>query len=224
MGGNIEFWTNYIQHAVDYAHVWGFLIIFICMTIESSFLPFPSEAVLIPSGFLAYRGELLFSAPRVDFMLCVLFGMAGSVVGAYFNYYFALWLGRPFLYKYGHFFFIRPALLERSEKLFRSNGEVITFVGRFLPGIRHLISIPAGLSKMSKIRFGLFTAFGSGLWTLILTAVGYYIGSASDDMSYKQMALYGKSLITENYGWLFLCVGLTLSIYICAHIYRARKK
>lgn len=218
MGGNIDFWATQIQHVAEYAHVWGFLIIFVFMAVESSFIPFPSEVVLIPAGFLAYRGGLNFASPGLDFSLCVVAGMTGSVAGAFFNYYLSLYLGRPFLYKYGKYFFIKPKFLERSEELFREYGDIVTFICRFLPAIRHLISIPAGLSKMSKIRFAVFTALGSGIWSLILTAIGFYIGSISKNMSYKDLVKQGKNLIVENYLWLFIAAVLLFAVYIFIHL------
>ena len=218
MGGDIDFWATHIQYAAEYAQTWGFLIIFLFMAIESSFIPFPSEVVLIPAGFLAYRGGLNFASPGLDFSLCVVAGMTGSVAGAFFNYYLALFLGRPFLYKYGKYFFIKPAFLERSEDLFREFGDGMTFICRFLPAIRHLISIPAGLSKMSKIRFALFTALGSGLWSFILTAVGFYIGSISKKLSYRDLVIQGKDMIVKNYIWLFTAAVLLFVIYIIIHL------
>ena len=145
-------------------------------------------------------------------------GTAGSVAGAFFNYYFALFLGRPFLYKYGKYFFIKPNILEKSEELFREYGDMMTFVCRFLPAVRHLISIPAGLSRMSKTRFTIFTALGAGLWSLILTAIGFYIGGISKDMSYRDMVIQGTDLIVKNYIWFFSGAVVLFIIYIFIHL------
>jgi len=218
MGGDVNFWAAQIQYAAEYAHTWGYLFIFIFMAFESSFLPFPSEVVLIPAGFIAYRGGLYFASPGWDFTLCVVAGTAGSVAGAFFNYYFALFLGRPFLYKYGKYFFIKPNILEKSEELFREYGDMMTFVCRFLPAVRHLISIPAGLSRMSKTRFTIFTALGAGLWSLILTAIGFYIGGISKDMSYRDMVIQGTDLIVKNYIWFFSGAVVLFIIYIFIHL------
>lgn len=218
MGGDLNFWMQYLQWGINYSHTYGFLIIFILMAVESSFIPFPSELVMIPAGFLAYRSVLSFQSPIIDFSAAVLLGMLGSVAGAFFNYYIALLLGRPFLYKYGKFFFIKPRLLERAEEIFREYGDIVTFVCRFLPAIRHLISIPAGLSKMSKIRFTIFTALGAGIWCLILTSLGYYLGRVSNNMSYKEIIIKGKYIIIQNYPWLFLGAAILFGLYLFIHL------
>jgi len=101
---------------------------------------------------------------------------------------------------------------------YREYGDGMTFICRFLPAIRHLISIPAGLSKMSKIRFALFTALGSGLWSFILTAVGFYIGSISKKLSYRDLVIQGKDMIVKNYIWLFTAAVLLFVIYIIIHL------
>ena len=145
-----------IQMLVPYAKVWGFFLIFLFMTIESSFIPFPSEVVMIPAGFLAYRGELSFGIPWLDLSIALLAGLAGSLSGAYINYFLAKWLGRPFLHKYGRWFFLPEKSLDRAEEVFRQYGELVTFVCRLVPGIRQLISIPAGLSNMNIKRFTIF--------------------------------------------------------------------
>ena len=96
-----QFVIEHIEWGVANARIWGFFIVFLLMAIESSFIPFPSEVTLIPAGFLAYRSELTFGNPLMDFIAVVFFGLAGSLAGAFFNYFFALRLGRPFLYRYG---------------------------------------------------------------------------------------------------------------------------
>ena len=95
---------KHIDWAISYAHVWGFLIIFILMALESSLVPFPSEVIMIPAGFLAYRAGLSFASPGLDLVVAIIIGTVGSLAGAYFNYYLALLLGRPILYKYGKYY------------------------------------------------------------------------------------------------------------------------
>jgi len=148
---------------------WGYIGIFIMMAIESSFIPFPSEIVMIPAGYLAYKGEMSLG-------LVLLAGFAGSMLGAWINYLLAMSLGRKFLYKYGKYFFMRVEVLEKMETFFRIHGAVSTFSGRLIPGIRQLISIPAGLSKMPFYLFSLYTFLGAGLWSCILVFLGYFIG------------------------------------------------
>jgi membrane protein DedA with SNARE-associated domain len=197
--------------------MWGFVLVFVLMTIESSFIPFPSEVTMIPAGFLAYRGELTFGNPLIDAMAVVLCGLAGSLVGAFINYYLALFLGRPFLYRYGKYFFVKPNILSRAEEIFLEYGEITTFVCRLLPGIRQLISLPAGISRMSIVRFATFTALGAGIWSAILVGIGYYLGSLSADMTYAQLVNRGKDILEEHYIWIILFLVLLVVIYALIH-------
>ncbi len=148
---------------------WGYAGVFVLMALESTVLPVPSKLVLIPAGYLGYQGEM-------SLVLILLAATVGSVAGAFVNYGFASWVGRPFLERYGPYFFVRPALLHKTDAFFFEHGAVSTFTGRLIPGIRHLISLPAGLCRMSPIVFSLFTAAGAGLWSAILIAMGYWLG------------------------------------------------
>lgn len=148
---------------------WGYTGIFILMGLESTVLPVPSELVLIPAGYLAHQGQM-------NFGLIVLASTAGSLVGASFNYAVAMWVGRPFLERWGRYFFVRPALLHKTDSFFFRHGAVSTFTGRLIPGIRHLISVPAGLTRMNLAAFAFYTGLGAGLWSLVLTLFGYFLG------------------------------------------------
>ena len=212
-----EFLINHIQMAAQYAHIWGFFLIFFFMTVESSFIPFPSEVVMIPAGFLAVRGELTFASPWLDLLIALGAGLAGSMAGAYINYYLALFLGRPFLHKYGKYFFLSPHVIDRSEEIFREYGEMATFVCRLLPGIRQLISIPAGISKMNFVRFSFFTALGAGIWIVILAFIGFYLGSLSKDMTYADLVHKGTEMVRKNYIWIFPGVAILAGGYIFIH-------
>jgi len=176
---------------------WGYTGIFILMALESTVLPVPSELVLIPAGYLAYQGKM-------NFLLIVLASTVGSLAGAFINYGFALWVGRPFLERYGRYFFVRPALLHKTDAFFLSHGAISTFTGRLIPGIRHLISLPAGLTRMSPAKFSFYTCLGAGIWSLVLTLMGYFIGG-------------NQKLIEENLPLLTFgvvaAVGLTLAGY-----------
>ena len=180
------------------APTWGFVFVFVFMAVESSFIPFPSEVVMIPAGFLAARGELLHGSAGLALALAIAVGVAGSLAGAYVNYCLALWLGRPFLEKYGKYFFVKPEPLARACAVFNRYGAVTTFVCRLVPVIRQLISIPAGISKMPLGSFTAFTGLGAGIWTAILAFVGYGLGKSSGDITYLELVTKGKGLAAQH--------------------------
>ncbi len=157
------------QDLVDLIFDWGYIGIFLLMAIESSFIPFPSEIVMVPAGYLASQGQM-------NLAMILGTGIAGSMVGAFINYYLAFFVGRRFLELYGKYFFISNAALNKMDTYFSKHGHISTFIGRLIPGIRQLISIPAGLAKMSIVQFSVFTALGAGIWSLVLTLLGYFIG------------------------------------------------
>lgn len=165
----MELLHQFIDWILATVHDWGYLGIFILMGLESTVLPVPSEAVLIPAGYLAYQGKM-------SFTLIVLASTFGSLAGATLNYLFALWVGRPFLERWGRYFFVREALLHKTDAFFYRHGAVSTFTGRLIPGIRHLISLPAGLTRMHYGKFAFYTCLGAGIWSIILAAMGWYIG------------------------------------------------
>ena len=195
----------------------GPLLVFLFMAIESSLIPFPSEVIMIPAGFWAARGEFfpgdLTSALSVAF-LC---GMAGSMAGAYFNYFLALKLGRHFLHRYGRYFFLPREKMERAEEIFREYGEVATFVSRLIPAIRQLISLPAGIARMRFGRFSFFTALGAGIWIVVLIAIGYHLGLQTTDMSYDAIVHRGKELVGENMIWIIPACVVILVAYVWIH-------
>ena len=167
----LEFFYTLIENIILLVGKLGYLGIFIGMTLESTFLPVPSELILIPAGVLVAKGEF-------SFFLVLLASVLGSMLGALINYTLALFIGRSavdiLVSKYGKFFFVTKKGLTRSEKLFNGYGEISTFIGRLIPGVRHLISIPAGFFRMKLSSFLFFTAIGSGIWTCILLAIGYF--------------------------------------------------
>lgn len=147
----------------------GYLDIVVLMALESSLFPVPSELVMIPAGYLAATGQL-------DPFLCVLAGAVGSVIGASANYLLGAYVGRAFLLRYGKYLLIDAAKYAEAEQLFLKNAYLATFIGRLLPVIRHLISLPAGIFSMAWTPFLLITAAGAALWCAVLVAVGYYVG------------------------------------------------
>jgi len=161
---------EFINYVVDTVGSLGYAGIFIMMFLESSFFPFPSEVVMIPAGYLAFKGEM-------NIYIAIFTGVFGSVAGALFNYYLAVRFGRSFLLKYGKYFFLKSDSLEKLEKFFQKHGEISTFNGRLIPGIRQYISLPAGLSQMSIWKFSIFTALGAGIWVAVLAGLGYILGS-----------------------------------------------
>ncbi len=207
----------YLERSAEVAKVWGPLLIFILMAIESSVFPLPSEVVMIPAGFMAARFELFPGDPTLAIILAIFCGTVGSIAGAFANYFVSLKLGRPFLYRYGKWFFLRPHSLERAEAIFLEYGDVATFVGRLLPAIRHLISIPAGLSRMKLTRFSFFTGFGAGIWVTILTFIGYNFGRATKDMSYRDLVIQGKAVIHHNFVWILLGCAVVFFGYMWLH-------
>ena len=194
----LETIAAHLSSIADLAPTWGLLFIFIFMTIESSFIPFPSEVVMIPAGFLAARGELGCGGPVSALVMSFVVGVVGSIAGAYVNYYLALWVGRPFLEKYGKYFFIKPEPLNKACEVFNKYGAVTTFVCRLIPVIRQLISLPAGISRMKLSAFTLFTALGAGIWTAVLVLVGWALGKTSGDITYLELCLKGKEMASAN--------------------------
>ena len=150
----------------------GYWLVFLFMVIESSFLPFPSEVVVPPAAYISVtRGDM-------NVFLIVIVATAGAVVGALINYFLAVWLGRPIVYAFansrlGHACLIDEAKIEKAEKYFDEHGALSTFIGRLIPAVRQLISIPAGLARMNLGVFVVFTALGAGVWNAILAALGY---------------------------------------------------
>jgi len=147
----------------------GYVEITFLMALESSLFPVPSELVMIPAGYLAASGQL-------DPVLCVVCGTLGSVLGASANYLLGAYVGRAFLLRYGKYLLIDADKYHEAETLFLRNAYVATFVGRLLPVIRHLISLPAGIFSMGWAPFLLITAAGAALWCAVLVALGYYVG------------------------------------------------
>lgn len=158
-----------IQFCLEHLNYWTVTFF---MAVESSFIPFPSEAVVPPAAWKAtVSGDM-------NIVLVVLFATLGALIGAFINYYLALWLGRPIVYKFansrfGHLCLIDEAKVKYAEEYFDKHGAVSTFVGRLIPAVRQLISIPAGLARMGLGKFVLFTTLGAGAWNIVLAALGY---------------------------------------------------
>lgn len=210
----LEAIASHIDSFVAIAPTWGFVMIFVFMAIESSFIPFPSEVVMIPAGFLAARGELGPFSPWAGVALSVTVGTMGSLLGAYVNYYLALWAGKPFLEKYGKYFFIKKEALDKSCAVFNKYGAATTFICRLIPGIRQLISIPAGIAKMPLGPFSLFTALGAGIWSAVLAVVGYALAKTAGDITYRELVLKGADTASSYGPWILGGAVLVVAAYI----------
>ncbi len=158
-----------VQWLVETVSALGYPGITVLMAIESSFIPLPSEVVMPPAGYLAAQG-------RMDPVLAVLAGTLGSVIGALFNYWFAIVVGEPFLRRYGKYFLVSAEHLDRAEAFFARHGEISTFIGRLVPVVRQLISIPAGMARVPLGRFVAFTTLGAGIWCAVLVYIGWFVG------------------------------------------------
>ncbi len=174
----------------------GYLGVTILMAIESSFIPMPSEIIVPPAAYLASQGKM-------NIFLVILAGVIGSILGAIFNYVLAYYLGRPIIYKlashrFAKFFLISPEAVKRSEDYFSKNAVSATFIGRLVPVIRQLVSLPAGFCKMPFIPFLTYTTLGSLLWVSILAALGYFIGA-----NQELLMTYYKEI-----SWAFLALGI----------------
>ena len=162
--------SAFLATIVSIVNGMGYLGITAAMFLESSFFPFPSELVLPPAGYLASQGKM-------ELWIVVVLGIVGSLLGALFNYWISLRLGRPLILRFGRYVGLSARAYDRAEEAFRRHGEISTFVGRLIPGLRQYISLPAGLARMPIGKFVLFTGLGAGIWASILSLLGYSIGN-----------------------------------------------
>lgn len=210
----LETLASHLDQIAAMAPTWGYVFIFVFMAVESSFIPFPSEIVMIPAGFLAARGELSLHAAFPDLAVAIAVGLLGSLLGAYVNYFLSAFLGKPFLRRYGKWFFLSPAALDRACEIFNRYGNLTTFVCRLLPAIRQLISIPAGIARMPFGPFTLYTALGAGIWTAVLALTGFWLGRTAGDITYLELVHRGKAFIDGNMVWVVLALALLVAIHI----------
>ena len=181
----------------------GYPGIVVLMAIESSVFPLPSEIIIPPAGVLVAQG-------RMSAALVVAAGAIGSVLGALANYGLALWLGRPFLHRYSRYFLVREVSLDKAEAFFRRHGEIGTFIGRLVPVVRHLISLPAGIARMNLGRFAVYTGLGAAAWCSVLTWIGWYVGrNASVLQSADFQRLTSKAVLL-----MLPFVAVVLAVYV----------
>lgn len=212
--------SEFFAWFVENANYW---FVFIFMAIESSFIPFPSEVVIPPAAYLAVTNTG--AGAEMNIYLVVLIATAGALVGAFFNYFIALWLGRPIVNAFansrlGHACLIDQQKVDRAEAYFDKHGAISTFVGRLIPAIRQLISIPAGLAKMNIGVFAAFTALGAFVWNAILALLGYWLArNVEPDMLFQKVEEYNSYLTWAGYALFALCV-----IFIAYNAFKNKKK
>lgn len=188
----------------------NYLFVFLFMVVESSFIPFPSEVVVPPAAYLAVTNAGV--GADMNIYLVVLFATLGALCGAFINYYLALWVGRPVVYRFadsrvGHMLLIDRKKVDKAEKYFDKHGAASTFIGRLIPAIRQLISIPAGISRMNVAKFALFTFLGALVWNCILAGLGYFLAQhVSPDDLFAKVEEYNSVLTYCGLGLLGLCI------------------
>ena len=206
----------FIQWCLDNLNYWTITLL---MAIESSFIPFPSEIVVPPAAWLASTsGEL-------NIYLVVVFATVGADIGALVNYYLARWLGRPLVYKFAntrlaHALLIDAEGVAKAEAYFEKHGAISTFVGRLIPAIRQLISIPAGLARMKMKTFLLYTTLGAGVWNIVLAAIGHYL-STFERINTKEKLIAEATKYSHELGYALLALA---AIALAVVVYKALRK
>ena len=206
----------FVQWCLDHLNYWTITLL---MTIESSFIPFPSEVVVPPAAYKAAVGD------SMNVYLVVLCATLGADLGALINYFLAKWLGRPIVYKFansrfGHMCLIDEAKVQHAEEYFDKHGALSTFIGRLIPAVRQLISIPAGLAKMKLGTFLLYTTLGAGIWNSILAAIGYYLSTVPGIETEEQL-LAKVTEYSHELSYIFIGIGAFVVGYL---IYKGAKK
>lgn len=208
----------FIQWCLDHLN---YATITLLMTIESSFIPFPSEVVVPPAAYMAaVNGEM-------NILLVVLFATLGADFGALINYFLAKWLGRPIVYKFansrvGHMCLIDEAKVKYAEEYFDKRGALSTFVGRLIPAVRQLISIPAGLARMKMSTFLLYTTLGAGIWNTVLAAIGWYLSTVPGIETEEQL-LERVTEYSHEIGYVIIAVVVFVIGYLAYKGYKKEK-
>lgn len=182
----------------------GYIGITGLMFLESSFFPFPSEVVMPPAGYLAQQGQM-------SLVLVLFSGILGSLLGALFNYWLSLRFGRPFFLKYGKHLGVTPEVLDKADAFFEKHGHISMFVGRLIPVIRQYISLPAGVARMDLKKFCIYTSLGAGIWVVVLTMLGYWLGA-------------NKALIHQYLSEISIALTAGCVFLVAAYIWRQRRK
>lgn len=187
-----------------------YLLVVAFMVIESSFIPFPSEVIVPPAAYLACtKGD-------VDIYMVVGLATLGAIIGALINYFLSVWIGRPIVYRFansrfGHACLIDEAKVRHAEEYFDKHGAASTFIGRLIPAVRQLISIPAGLARMNVGKFVLFTGLGAMVWNIVLAVLGYWLGKmVPQEQLYAKVEEYNEYLTYAGVAIGVVCVGVIL--------------
>jgi len=189
---------------VEFVHHFGYVGIFVMTALESTFFPVPSEVTMIPAGYLAQQGKM-----QLPFIL--LASVAGTLFGSLFNYWIARHYGRRFLAAYGKYMFFGHDKMDKLDRFFSNHGEISIFTGRLIPGVRHVISFPAGLAHMNLRKFTVYTTIGGGLWMLTLIVIGYVIGG-------------NKDLVKHYMPYITSIALMLVAVLVAYYAYRHRKK
>lgn len=198
----------------------AYAMIIVFMTIESSFIPFPSEVVVPPAAYYAS-----IEGGQMNLAMVVVCATVGAILGALVNYYLAVWLGRPIVYKFansrlGHICLIDESSVVRAEKYFDKHGAISTFIGRLIPAVRQLISIPAGLARMHLGKFIFFTTLGAGIWNCILAALGWWLSTfIKHDELFAEIEHYNEYLTWAGYG-----LGAIIVVFIAYNLLKKKGK
>lgn len=196
-----------------------YLLVFGLMIVESSFIPFPSEVIVPPAAYLACTSH------EVDVWMILLLATAGAIIGALINYYLSVWIGRPIVYRFanskiGHACLINQEKVENAERYFDKHGAISTFIGRLIPAVRQLISIPAGLARMNIGKFVTFTGLGALVWNSILAGLGYWLGTiVTRDQLFEQVERYNDYLTYAG-----LALGAVCVLFILYNAFKPHKK
>jgi len=200
-----------------------YIFVFTFMVVESSFIPFPSELVVPPAVYLALQDN-----SSMNVYIIIILASLGALTGAYINYYLAIWLGRPLVHKFansrlGHICLLDSSKVEKAEIYFKKHGVISTFIGRLIPGIRQLISIPAGLARMNIFKFTIFTTLGAFIWNVALAILGYILttipGIETTDELLSNINKYNHYLT-----YIGLAIGGICIIFILWNIFKPKKQ
>ncbi len=197
---------EFLKWLVDIIGTMGYPGIIFLMFIESTFIPLPSEIVIPPAGYLISQNQMSWTG-------VILSGTVGSLLGAIFNYTIAVYLGRPFILRYGKYFGISQKHFFQGERFFLKHGNISTFIGRLILGLRHYISFPAGLCRMNLGKFCFYTAVGAGIWVGVLAYIGYFVGNNKERVA----------AVTRQWS-IFIIIGCVLLIVVYILWYRRKNK